>query len=273
MAHAEKIKGEYSSKDFSVRYHLLDTLRGVMMIGVVFFHLLFDLSSFGMSRTADVLLSDPWLDMLQIIGRMLFVLICGICSRLSRNNLKRGLIALAFAAIITAVTYAMDPNSFIFMGILHLLGLCMVISHFVLKLIPNDVNTDKRAWLPAVSAVILTVLFAVTFNIYDKHYGIGVANINVSIGGFPLYGTLIGYILGFGGYTGFSADYFPIIPWVFAFFAGMCLGGYFKRGQVPKLFTRLNIKPLSFIGRHSLIVYVAHQPVIYGICYLLATQL
>lgn len=253
------------------RFHLLDTLRGFLIICVVVFHFVFDLAEIGVPGFYDWLPhTNPIMGALQLIGVLLFVLISGICSRLSRNNLKRGAIALAFALLVSLVTYFFTPQFFIFMGILHLLAVCMIVSHFILMIKPKN-SPEKLSLWPAISALGLLVLFALTYRIKDPAYGVGIAGANIPLEGFPLYGTLPGYILGFGGFVGVgSADYYPIFPWIFAFFAGMCLGGYFKRGQVPKIFSTLRIKPLAAAGKHSLIIYILHQPVLYGITMLLA---
>ena len=57
------------------------------------------------------------------ISAILFMLLSGISSSLSRNNMKRGLRVLAFALVITAVTYLYDPKLTIVFGILHFLGI------------------------------------------------------------------------------------------------------------------------------------------------------
>ena len=275
---AGKTEQHIQPQAVSPRYHLLDTVRGILIIGVVIFHAILDLTNMGLHQL-DFLRVDVSLFMhiIQVIGIMLFILISGICSRLSRNNLKRGLIALGLAMGISVVTYVFDrifgTHYFIYIGILHMFGFCMVLSHFVLKLVPTSDDPEKRTVWPAVGAVVFLLLFAVTFNMKDPGYGIGIFNWHIPMEGFPLYGTLFGNILGFSGYSVPSADYFPLIPWTLAFFAGMCLGGYFKRGQAPKIFTYGKIRPLAFVGRHSLIVYIAHQPIIYGICALVGMVL
>jgi uncharacterized membrane protein len=76
------------------------------------------------------------------------------------------------------------------------------------------------------------------------------------------------FILGFDVKI-FSADYYPLIPWLFMFFAGSLVGKYFKDGTAPTVFKNNICPPLSFVGRHTLIIYLLHQPLIYGVMYLL----
>ncbi len=255
------------------RYSLLDTVRGLLIVGMVIFHLILDLHVFGVADLSYFLPIDTlWIKIIQTLGVFLFLFISGICSRLSRNNLKRGLIALLCSFGISIVTWFVTPDMFIYLGMLHLLSICMIMSHFVVCGIEHHETkkgTDRKIRrAPAIiGAVVLALMFILTFNIYDPGYGIGIFNFNLPLEGFPLYGTLGGYLLGFGGYTGLmTADYHPLMPWVFAFFSGLCLGGFFKRREVPAFFQKKLCPPLTFIGRHSLIIYLAHQPIIFGIC-------
>lgn len=58
-----------------------------------------------------------------------------------------------------------------------------------------------------------------------------------------------------------SADYFPILPWVFLFWCGVFLARLWRpgRGEPPAA-----LRPLCAVGRNTLLVYMLHQPVIYG---------
>ena len=57
-----------------------------------------------------------------------------------------------------------------------------------------------------------------------------------------------------------SSDYFPLLPWFFLFLTGYFL--YNLRRREP-LDWRLPV--VTNMGRHSLLVYLAHQPVVYGV--------
>ena len=63
----------------------------------------------------------------------------------------------------------------------------------------------------------------------------------------------------------FSSDYFPLIPWLFLFICGWFFWRFIKEHEWDGVF-RFNIPVLSFIGRYSLIIYMAHQPILYLIC-------
>ena len=67
-------------------------------------------------------------------------------------------------------------------------------------------------------------------------------------------------------YEGFvSTDYFPLLPWAFVFLLGTWAGKYIKAGRMPHWFYTADCPPLAAVGRHSLVIYVLHQPVLYGL--------
>ena len=68
-------------------------------------------------------------------------------------------------------------------------------------------------------------------------------------------------------FTFFSSDYFPLLPWVFVFFFGVFLGRLAKEGKFPRFFAASHIPFFAFTGRHALLIYILHQPVILGISY------
>ena len=71
-------------------------------------------------------------------------------------------------------------------------------------------------------------------------------------------------------YPGFSsADYFPLMPWLFLFLVGTVFGGWCLNHRENKVLTAPLPTPLTFLGRHSLLIYVLHQPVLFGLSYLL----
>jgi uncharacterized membrane protein len=79
------------------------------------------------------------------------------------------------------------------------------------------------------------------------------------------------WLLPLGIHTPFYAsfDYFPLLPWLGIFLAGAALG---KSAYVAKrslIRRRLPVSFINFAGRHSLLIYILHQPVILGVLYLL----
>ena len=62
-----------------------------------------------------------------------------------------------------------------------------------------------------------------------------------------------------------SSDYFPLLPWVFLYWAGYFFAQWFRArctaqpGLPPKA-----LRPLCAVGSRTLLIYMLHQPVIYG---------
>jgi uncharacterized membrane protein len=88
----------------------IDFLRGVAIIFMSLFHLLYDLSEFykfNIDYTSGVV------DLMGETSALMFITLTGISCSLSKNNLKRGLKILFFALTITIVTYIYDVNTYI----------------------------------------------------------------------------------------------------------------------------------------------------------------
>lgn len=219
------------------RIPLIDVLRGLAVLLMVIHHFLYDLVAF--CGAPGWLFSNPVFDFLHFVFAGLFILLSGVSSNFSRSNVKRGLKALACALVITAVTVVMDMP--ILFGVLHLLGTCMV-------------------------------LYGLTRPLWEKlPFWVVPA---VSLLGLVLTGDMVGgvssesrwlWMLGWT-YEGFvSTDYFPLLPWVFVFLLGTWAGKYIKAGRMPAWFYQTDCPPLAAVGRHSLVIYVLHQPVLYGL--------
>jgi len=82
---------------------------------------------------------------------------------------------------------------------------------------------------------------------------------------FPKTDFFLLYALGFPSSSINSADYFPLIPWLFLFLAGTALGLYAKQGRFPSWCVKSRVPTLAWLGRHSLPIYLLHQPVLLGL--------
>lgn len=79
-----------------------------------------------------------------------------------------------------------------------------------------------------------------------------------------LYASYTTAYLGFMPKSFFSTDYFPLLPWLFLFWAGYFLHHLVGRERLAPL-RRSVCPPLGWMGRHSLVLYLLHQPVILGV--------
>ena len=223
------------------RFDILDAWRTLAIVLMIVYHFLFDLYIFGVLSAAQ-LFSTP----LNILERFIccsFIFLAGASARFSRNNLRHGLTVLAAGVIVEIGAFAAGQT--IRFGVLMLLGTSMVLYHFLGKLLQK-----LPAWTLALGSAILffaTRQWTTQTTVTLKWL----------------------YPLGFM-YPGFhSADYFPLMPWFFLFLTGTVSGGWCLSHRDNKLLTAPLPKFLTWPGRHSLIIYVLHQPVLYGISYLI----
>ncbi len=233
------------------RIELIDALRGLAVCLMVLHHLMYDLVVF--LGAPGWLFSCPPIDFLHYVFAGLFILLCGVSSRFSRSNVKRGLKTALVALVITAVTCFMDMD--IIWGVLHLLAFCMLtygVGAWLFARLPEKLRSIRLPnWLvPALC--IIGLLWAIWATGIQRE-------LTDSIGGFIMW------ILGLGTGPWRSSDYFPILPWVFVFLFGTWLGGPIKDGRFPKWFYETKVPFFPWVGRKSLLIYVLHQPVLYGI--------
>ncbi len=73
------------------------------------------------------------------------------------------------------------------------------------------------------------------------------------------------WLFGFPSKDFASADYFPLLPWFFIFFAGFFFCRMFKTG-FPAFSEKIPCPFFALVGRHALPIYILHQPVIYLVC-------
>ena len=223
------------------RIELMDAARGFALCLMVVHHFLYDLCAF--CGVPWVWFTNPVFDALHYFFAGLFILLSGVSSNFSRSNAKRGARALAVALGITAVTCAMGMP--ILFGVLHLLGSCMLLYGLTRKFWQR-----LPAWaIPALSAA-------------------GILATARLVNGYP---SATPHLWMFGLTTAdfYSADYFPLLPWSFVFLLGTWAGKYVRAGRLPRRFYTAKAPRLAAIGKRSLLIYVVHQPVLYGLAMLL----
>ncbi len=217
-----------------IRYAEIDLLRGLAIIGMVTYHFFFDAFFLGDSGP------DPFSLPLIILARLTaitFLFLVGFSFSLSDQNFstnsilhfRRLLIRVAkiFAAatLVSLVTFFISPNLTVRFGILHMIAFSMLL------LLPFSLLKNRLLLLPLSFALVL---------------------IGLVINPKPSSPTF---------------DYYPLIPWFGIVLLGfVCAENYPARR--PQFFTR---QPPGFIslfltlGRHSLALYLLHQPVLFGL--------
>ncbi|MGN0558653.1 MAG: DUF1624 domain-containing protein [Acutalibacteraceae bacterium] len=236
------------------RIYTLDELRGLCVFCMVIYHALYT-ASFLFSIEYAVFLFRLFTPAEPFIAAA-FIIISGISSQLSRNNFKRSLPILAAAAAVSLATYFVMPKSMIYFGILHFLGVSILIFSVAKK------HIDKIPF--AVAIVLFALLFFITYGVKDNV--LGISSFGIAL---PHPSTDYFLILGFVSDSFSSADYFPLLPWFFAFLFGTTLGRLAREEKFPKFMYKKRSRILSYIGTHAFLIYILHQPVIYGLLYLI----
>ena len=233
---------------YAVRFWEVDFLRGWAIILMVLYHLVFDLNYFSVYEI-DVS-SGFWLAAARFTAS-LFLLLVGLSLTLSHSRarllgqedafffrlLKRGARILSLALGITIITYLFIGSGYIIFGVLHLIGLSMLLAYPFLRL----------QWQNFIFGLIFILL------------GEYLQTISVD------YSWLLW--LGLAAPDFYSVDYFPVFPWFGLILIGMGLGGllypnYRRRMNLPDLAGNSFASSLAFLGRNSLAIYLIHQPVL-----------
>ena len=233
------------------RVHGMDELRGILIIYVVVYHLLFDLAVLFPAPVDWVF--DPWMNRLRDCMTGALIVFSGASCHYTRSNLRRGLKTFGWAMVLTVVTALFMPSQTIIFGILHFFGAAMMLYALAEKAI---------ARVPALPGVLGSVLlYAFTRDIY---YGtVGLFGWRLAVPDF-FYDKVLLFPLGFRCQGVSSGDYYPILPWIFLFLAGSFLGRYMKAGRFPRWFYQSHFPALAWAGSHTLPIYLVHQPIIYG---------
>jgi uncharacterized membrane protein len=241
-------------ESLTVRFWEVDFLRGGAIVLMVLYHLVFDLNYFAV-YDIDVF-SGFWLTVARVAAS-LFLLLVGLSLTLSHSLaqilgqedrfrlrlLRRSAWILGLALGVTIVTYLFMGKGFIVFGVLHLIGLSLLLAYPFLRL-------QRANFILGISFILL---------------GMYLQNISV---GFPWL-----LWLGLEPPDFYSVDYFPVFPWFGVILVGMGLGsqlypGYRRRIAVPDLAGSPFVRALAFLGRNSLIIYLVHQPVMIALLYL-----
>jgi uncharacterized membrane protein len=233
----------------TARYWEIDALRGVAMILMTAFHLTWDLVFFGLVNVN--MFRPPWPQFSQIIATM-FLSLAGVSLVISDNRagktqgfrkyLLRGLKVFGFGMIITLVTYLFVRSQFVVFGILHLIGFSIVAAY---PFLPR-----RRWWISLIAGLAL-----IAVGLY--------VNRQVTLSPWWIW-------LGINQLGRSMADWYPVLPWYGLVLVCIPVGhalypGGRRRLALPDWSGIPVIRKLSFLGRHALLFYLVHQPILIGI--------
>ena len=238
------------------RIWAVDALRGLALLNMLVYHAMYDwVYIFGHPSGWYDIFSTPCHVWQQYICWS-FLLLSGYSFSLAKNPWKNGLVTAGCAAVLSAVTILFMPGEAIWFGVLHLNACAVLLTCLVRPALER---------LPAAPALAgCAALFALT-NQLPWGY-LGFERWHLAAVPDALYRANL-FWLGLPDLTRFaSADYFPLLPWVFLFWCGVFAARLWRPAPSapPKA-----LAPLCAIGRHTLPLYMLHQPVIYGALLLL----
>jgi uncharacterized membrane protein len=219
----------------------VDALRGVAIAMMAAYHFIFDIYYLGL---AQVDLQFLPILLFQRSTGTLFLLLAGASVWLSeiRNregyarHARRGLLLAAVAMLITLATWIYPRQGFITFGIIHMIAASTLIAPLFLRL--GRLN------------ILLGLLLIIA------GFFIGSVETDSRLL-FPLG-------IAYPGYT--ALDYYPLIPWFGVVLIGMEAGRIiFPQGKARwKTYDSAWARGLAFLGRNSLAIYLAHQPLMLG---------
>ncbi len=237
------------------RVNWIDFIRGLAIVNMVLYHLIYDLV-YIYGYEISWFSKNPGYYWQQYICWS-FIMVSGISMSFSKDNLKRGTRIMLLALLITAVTTAAGPELSIKFGILHFIGLGLIISHFLYNLM----HKVKSSIGMTVSFMVFITTKYMVYN-SNQFFEYFISEQTASDLIYRLRSVRFMFLFGFPNNNFKSADYFPLIPWLFLLWTGYFIGKWIKSNlyMVKKIDIGENI--VSKIGRHSLKIYILHQIII-----------
>lgn len=226
----------------SARRPRLDVLRGLAIVAMIAYHFTWDLGSLGFIKL-NIAQTDWGMNIARAIAAS-FLTLVGISLALSHargfdfGQFWRRLVLIAGAAgLVTLGSWFFMPDAFIFMGVLHCIVLTSIVAVLFLR-------------VPLFGVLIAAAL---AFSL-------------------PLLVTLkpwpLGWILGLAAFPPRTNDYVPFFPWFGFVLTGLAIGRIFSASTKgvfsPQPLTGAVTLGLAKAGRHGLLIYLVHQPLLIG---------
>ncbi len=234
------------------RFDMVDALRGLAMLWMTVFHFFFDLNHFGYWR--QDFYSDPFWTWQRTLILSLFLFCAGLGQAIAVAQgqswprfWRRWAQVFGAALLVTAGSWLMYPQSFIYFGVLHGIALMLIIARL---------TTRWGGWLWWLGGVSIAIKF--------------IAGYALQTGPFALYADMFNAPqlnwLGLITRKPITEDYVPLLPWLGVMWWGVATGTWLSRHGGGGLAWPLPavLKPLARIGRWSLSYYLLHQPLMIG---------
>ncbi len=238
----------------SCRLDAIDTLRGVALVWMTIYHFCFDLKNFGFARF-DFHRDPFWtLQRTAILG--LFLLCAGLGQAVASHQAQpwsrfwqRWIQIAACAVLVSAGSWWMFPNSFIYFGVLHGMAVMLLMARL---------TAGWGRWLlaPMVLALFLPYGAAAVLAQSPWAQAFNAPTLNW---------------LGLITRKPLTEDYVPLLPWMAVVWCGTLVGARWMReaGSAPPWQAVGLWSALAWLGRRSLLYYMLHQPMLIGALWLL----
>ena len=236
------------------RFQWLDSLRGFALLCMASYHFMWDLADFGYLDAAFPSTGWPRLYARAIASSFLFM--AGFSLVLAHGNglrwksfWKRFAVIAAAALLVSATTWFAIPQGYIFFGILHEIAFASVVGLLFLRM----------PWPVTLVVAAAIIALGVTGTIEQWRS--------------DAFNAPWLWWIGLSTRTHNSFDYVPVLPWLGPFLLGMAVAGigalmtWLRQNAQGISPARAHRQPLAFLGRHSLVFYLVHQPVLIAILY------
>lgn len=233
------------------RYHILDLLRGFLLLNMIAYHFLYDWVYLFQQSCPFMQTSGAYLWQQAICCG--FILLAGCCCTLSRHPAKRGITIFLCGLLVTAVTWLVTPQERILFGILHFMGLAYLITALLQPLLSRIP--------PMLLGMLSLLLFSFTKGIYFGY--LGFFQYKFIMLPESLYQCPWLFPIGLPNSSFSSSDYFPLVPWLFLFWIGYTAGPALPNNKYFMRVQHWHLPILNWIGRNTLVLYLLHQPILF----------
>ena len=232
------------------RFSRLDALRGVAIVWMTLFHLCFDLNHF--SYLHQDFYSDPFWTWQRSAIVSLFLFTAGLGQAVAVQQgqswprfWRRWAQVAGSALLVSAGSYVMYPQSFIYFGVLHGLAVMLLIVRLTAR---------WGRWLWVLGGIAITMKFIAAYA-----HGICAQADFLNQNWFNWLGLV--------SRKPITEDYVPIIPWLGVMWWGMAAGQWTLRHRPQWLARPVGFagQQVAWLGRWSLSYYLLHQPVLLGL--------
>lgn len=225
----------------------IDALRGAAICLMIVYHFCFDLNL----NWVGVIVADFNRDTFWLAARALivtsFLTLVGVSLVLaqradatSHHYWRRIAVIAGCAILVTIGSYILYPQSFIVFGVLHCIAIASLLGQ---PLVPHP-----RVALALGVAIVL-------------------AGVSIRL---PLFDQRGLNWIGMMTHKPTTEDYVPLFPWLGVAFVGIAIGAWLADRQFRPLRPIARRAPawLNWLGKHSLLVYMIHQPLLLAILWL-----